>query len=180
MAKPDTKSVKSKENKVDLKKQGVDKTPAVKPVKAQAGERVVQTGDTVSVDYEGTFEGGHVFDSSAAHGQPLQFEVGCGQMIKGFDDAVVGMKKGQEKKFKLSPKEAYGDPNPQLVKKVPRQMMPQGHEPKPGMILAMTLPNGMQVPATITIVEENEVTIDLNHPLAGKTLNFKIKVVEIC
>jgi len=139
----------------------------------------VKNGDKIKVEYTGTLDDGTVFDSSENHGKPLEFEVGSGKIIKGFDKAVVGMKKGGEKEIKLKPEEAYGNPNPQLVKKVPREQLPKDKEIKPGMIMLVGLPNGAQIPARITEVTEKEVTIDMNHPLAGKTLNFKIKVVDI-
>ncbi|MBI4147149.1 peptidylprolyl isomerase [Candidatus Woesearchaeota archaeon] len=142
-------------------------------------ETVITKGDKVKVDYTGTFDDGTVFDASEKHGQPLEFKVGSGQVIKGFDDAVVGMKKGQEKKIVIPPAEAYGEFKAELHKKVPRKQLPQDQEPKVGMILAIGLPNGQQFPARIITVTTEDVTIDLNHPLAGKTLHFKIKVAEV-
>lgn len=139
----------------------------------------VKKGDKVKVEYTGTLEDGTVFDSSEKHGEPLEFEVGAGQMIKGFDDAVVGMEKGDEKEITLKPADAYGDPNPQLIQKVPKDKLPEGADLKAGMQLAMALPNGQQIPATITEIGDTEVTIDINHPLAGKTLKFKVKVVNV-
>lgn len=139
----------------------------------------VKDGDKIKVEYTGTLEDGSVFDSSKTHNEPLEFEVGGGQIIKGFDDAVKGMGKGDEKDIKLKPADAYGDPNPQLVQKVPKDQLPKEAEVKVGMTLGMSLPNGQQIPARVTEVEDTEVTIDINHPLAGKTLNFKIKVVDI-
>jgi FKBP-type peptidyl-prolyl cis-trans isomerase 2 len=138
----------------------------------------IKKGDKIKVEYTGTLEDGTVFDSSEKQGKPLEFEVGAGQLIKGFDEAVVGMKKGEEKEITLEPKDAYGDPNPQLVKKVPREQLPKEPEPKPGMMLALATPDGKQFPAMIKEVDEKEVSIDLNHPLAGKKLKFKIKIVD--
>jgi len=138
----------------------------------------VKKGDKVKVDYTGTLEDGTVFDTSEGK-HPLEFEVGSGQLIKGFDNAVEGMEKGQEKEITLKPAESYGDVNPALVKKVPRSQLPEGQEPKPGMPLFLKTPDGKQFPAKINEVTDQEVTIDLNHPLAGKTLTFKIKLVEI-
>ncbi len=146
------------------------------PVKKQ---EMVKKGDKVKVDYTGTLDDGTVFDASEKHGQPLEFEVGSGQVIKGFDDAVMGMKSGEEKKITLVAKEAYGEVRQELHKKIPRQQLPQDQEPKAGMILAVGLPNGQQFPARIIAVTKDDVTIDLNHPLAGKTLHFKIKVAEV-
>jgi FKBP-type peptidyl-prolyl cis-trans isomerase 2 len=135
-------------------------------------------GDKVKVDYTGKFDDGTVFDTSEGK-QPLEFELGSGMIIKGFDNAVVGMNQGEEKNIELQPAEAYGDHNPALVKKIPRERLPQNHEPKPGMFLALKTPDGKQFPAKITEVTDKEVTIDLNHPLAGKKLNFAIKLVSI-
>lgn len=139
----------------------------------------VKKGDKVKVEYEGKLEDGTVFDSSKKHGKPLEFEVGAGHIIKGFEDAVIGMKKGQEKEITIKPSDAYGDPNPKLVQEVPRDKLPQKQEVKAGMMLVMSLPDGNQIPARIVKVTKDTVTIDLNHPLAGKTLKFKIKLVEI-
>jgi FKBP-type peptidyl-prolyl cis-trans isomerase 2 len=140
----------------------------------------VKKGDKVKVDYTGTFEDGTVFDSSEKHGQPLEFEVGAGQMIEGFDKAVVGMNKGEEKEITINPEEAYGRHNPELMKKIPRQVIKgMDQEPKEGMMLGLAAPDGRQFAVKIAKVEENEITIDLNHPLAGKTLKFKLKLVEV-
>jgi FKBP-type peptidyl-prolyl cis-trans isomerase 2 len=139
----------------------------------------VKKGDKIKIDYTGTFDDGAEFDSSSKHGAPLEFEVGSGQVIKGFDDAVVGMQKGDEKTVKISPAEAYGDTNPQLVKKVPRAVIPVNIELKKGMTLGIATPDGMKLPVTIRDFNDTELTLDLNHPLAGKTLNFKLKLVEI-
>jgi FKBP-type peptidyl-prolyl cis-trans isomerase 2 len=139
----------------------------------------IKSGDKVKVHYTGSFDDGTVFDSSEKHGQPLEFEVGAGQIIPGFEKGIIGMKQGEEKIIHLEPCDAYGDINPQLVKKVPRSQLPPEQEPKPGMVLIISLPNGMQVPTRLTEVGKDEVTLDLNHPLAGKCLNFKIKIVGI-
>lgn len=139
----------------------------------------VKQGDVVKVEYTGTFENGEVFDSSEKHGQPLEVTVGEQQVIKGFESALMGMNEGEEKSVTLPPAEAYGDVNPQLVQTVPKDKLPQDQEIKEGMMLGVGLPTGQQVPATVKKVTESDVTIDLNHPLAGKTLNFKLKVVSI-
>jgi len=138
----------------------------------------IKKGDKVKVDYSGTLEDGTVFDTSEGK-QPLEFEAGSGQLIKGFDDAVIGMEQGEEKEIKISPEEAYGDIKPELLKKIPKEQLPKEPEPKAGMTLLMKTPDGKQFPAKITEVGESEITIDLNHPLAGKTLNFKFKIVGI-
>ena len=141
----------------------------------------VKKGDKITVEYEGRLENGEIFDSSAHgdHSHPLEFEVGSGELIKGFDDGVIGMKKDEEKEIVITPDNAYGQRNPKLVKTIPRQNIPNDQEPKPGMMLQVGLPDGKRIPAFIAEVNDKEVTIDLNHPLAGKTLIFKIKVVKI-
>jgi peptidylprolyl isomerase len=139
----------------------------------------VKKGDKVSLHYTGTLEDGRVFDSSKKRNEPLKFTAGSGQVIPGFDQAVVGMKKGEEKKFTLQAADAYGERKPEMTQTVPRKHLPQNHEPKPGMMLVMGTPDGRQVPATITEVTAENVTLDLNHPLAGKALTFDIEIVEI-
>ena len=135
-------------------------------------------GDKVKVEYTGTFDNGEIFDTSEGR-EPLQFEIGAGQVIKGFDKAMEGMNVGEEKEIKLEPTDAYGDHNPQLLKKMPREQFPQDREIKKGMMVALRGPDGSQIPVTIAEADEKEVTLDLNHPLAGKKLNFKLKLVEI-
>jgi FKBP-type peptidyl-prolyl cis-trans isomerase 2 len=139
----------------------------------------IKKGDKIKVEYTGTFEDGTVFDTTDKHGQPLEFEVGSKQLIKGFDEAVIGMDKDEEKEITLKPEEAYGEPNPQLAQKVPKDKLPKEPLPEVGMMLALKGPDGKQIPARITEVSDTDVTIDLNHPLAGKTLKFKIKIVGI-
>ncbi len=142
---------------------------------------VIKKGDKIKVEYTGTLEDGSVFDSTAHgdHSHPLEFEVGSGQIIKGFDDAVIGMKKGEEKEITLKPSEAYGEPRDDLIRDVPKDQLPKDPTPKEGMTLIMQAPNGMKFPMKIVGVTDTNVKVDLNHPLAGKTLKFKIKVVEI-
>lgn len=143
--------------------------------------KVIKKGDKISVDYTGTLDDGTMFDSSkhGDHSHPLEFEVGSGQIIKGFDDAVLGMSVGQEKDIHLLPKDAYGDPTPQLMQKIPKQHLPPGFEPKKGLMLVLSAPDGQQIPAKIIEISEKDITMDLNHPLAGKNLNFKIKIAAI-
>lgn len=140
---------------------------------------VAKAGDKIKVDYIGKLDDGSVFDSSEDHGRPLEFEVGKGHVIKGFDDAVVGMGEGEEKEFSISPYDAYGEHDPTLVQKVPREIFPQDAELAPGLLFEAGLPTGEKVPAMISAVDGNTVSVDLNHPLAGKKLTFKIKIKEI-
>ena len=138
----------------------------------------IKKGDKVKVEYTGTLDDGTVFDSSEKHGKPLEFEVGHEHIIKGFSDALIGMNKDEEKSFKLESKDAYGESREDLIKKIPKDQLPKEQDPKPGMVLVVTLPDGNKIPAVIKEADDKEVTLDLNHPLAGKTLNFKIKVLE--
>jgi len=138
----------------------------------------VKKGDTIKVEYEGRFEDGEVFDSSEKHGEPLEFEVGSGMMIKGFDEAVVGMEKGEEKEVKVKSADAYGERMDEMVKDFPKDKMPKG-DIKPGVMLTMVHPSGAQLLAKVVEVKDDTVKIDLNHPLAGKDLVFKIKVVGV-
>jgi FKBP-type peptidyl-prolyl cis-trans isomerase 2 len=137
----------------------------------------IKKGDKIKVEYEGTFEDGTVFDSSKYHDEPLEFEVGAGQIIPGFEEAVLGMDFGEEKEFKLNPDNAYGEYDPELIHKVSRDQMPVNVVP--GSILVATLPNGVQTPVRVAEVTDEGVTIDMNHPLAGKVLNFRIKILDI-
>ena len=141
----------------------------------------IKKGDKVSVEYEGKFEDGTVFDSSSHgdHSHPLEFEVGTGQVIKGFDEAVTGMKKGEEKEFSIESKNAYGDHKSELKRDIPRSTLPKDQEPKKGMTLMVRDPSGHQIPVKIIAVNDKNITIDLNHPLAGKKLIFKIKITDV-
>ena len=137
----------------------------------------IKKGDTVKIEYEGSLDDGSVFDSSKKHGEPLEFEVGAHQILPSFEDALMGMEEGEEKEFKLTPQDAYGDRNPQLVQNVPRDQVPANTEC--GSILVITLPNGLQMPVKVIEISEEWVTLDLNHPLAGETLSFKIRIVGV-
>lgn len=148
----------------------------VLPIFAIGVIAMVKKGSKVKVEYTGTFDDGTVFDSSEKHGQPLEFEAGAGQVIKGFDDAIIAMKKGEERTIHIEAKDAYGEHNPQLVKIIPKENLPEGA--KVGTVLAIGLPTGQRIPATVTKVSAKEATIDINHPLAGKALNFKLKIVD--
>jgi FKBP-type peptidyl-prolyl cis-trans isomerase 2 len=138
----------------------------------------VKEGDTVKVDYTGKFDDGTVFDSSEGK-QPLEFEAGAGRVIKGFDNAVIGMKKDEEKEIKLKPEEAYGESKPELIQKVPKDQFPPEPKPELGMMLLLKSKEGNQFPAKITEISDKEITLDMNHPMAGKNLNFTIKVVDV-
>lgn len=139
----------------------------------------IKKGDTVTVEYTGMLEDGTVFDSTEKQGELLTFEVGAGQLIQGFENAVIGMEEGEEKEITLQPSEAYGDINPQLIESIERDQLALEEEPEVGMVLIMKTPDGHEFPAIITDVSEDAITIDFNHPLAGKAVQFKIKVMGI-
>lgn len=138
----------------------------------------VESGSTVSVEYTGKFDDGTVFDSSNGRA-PIEFKVGGGEVIKGFDEAVVGMKKGEEKKITIEPEQAYGQRDERLIQSTPKEAFPKGVEVKEGVRLKLQAPDGRMIIATVTKVDDKNVTVDLNHPLAGKKLNFDLKVVDV-
>jgi FKBP-type peptidyl-prolyl cis-trans isomerase 2 len=139
----------------------------------------VKIGDTIQVEYTGRLEDGTVFDSSDRHDEPLEFTVGDGKLIEGFENAVVGMELGEEKEVTIQPEEGYGPYNPDLVRDIPRKIFPEDKEIQAGMVFVMALQNGKRIPVRISGVEGERVTVDLNSPLAGKTLVFTIKIVDI-
>ena len=138
----------------------------------------VKNGLFVQVDYTGTLENGEVFDTSNGR-QPLEVKMGAGQLIQGFENALMGMTLGQEKSFTLSAEEAYGDRDDNLTHEFARSNIPPDMDPQVGQTVAMTTSDGQQIPARITNVDDQNVTVDLNHPLAGEALTFDIKVIGI-
>ena len=140
-----------------------------------------KNGQTVSVHYVGTLKDGTEFDNSRSRGTPLTFTIGSGQLISGFDTAVTGMSVGDTKSVTLSPAEAYGEINETLTQTLPQSSFPEGFPFNIGQRVMGHDENGGPVLATIQSVsdEETTVTLDMNHPLAGKTLNFNIELVEI-
>ncbi len=135
-------------------------------------------GDTVRVHYTGKLVSGEQFDSSAGR-EPLEFEIGAGMMIKGFDDAVVGMAIGDKKTINIPAAEAYGERSEEMVIDFPRSNFPDDMTPEVGMQLMMNNSAGQQFPVTIVDVKEDVVMLDANHMLAGKELVFDIEMVEI-
>ncbi|WP_406661745.1 peptidylprolyl isomerase [Methanolobus sp. ZRKC3] len=138
----------------------------------------IKDGDTIKIHYTGTLDDGSVFDSSENHGEPLEFTVGSGQVIKGFDDAVRDMELGGEKEFRIEPAEAYGEYSDALSQSIPKEYIKADMEIELGMMLLVKSPDGQQMPAKIVGMTEDEVKLDMNHPLAGKALTFNIKVIE--
>lgn len=139
----------------------------------------LQKGDKVKVEYTGTLDDGSVFDTTDKDEQPLEFEIGAGQIIPGFEETITEMQEGEEKEVQLSPDKAYGDHKEELYREIPKDKFPQDQELKEGMAIAMSLPDGQQVPGKVIELGEDNVKVDFNHPLAGKNLNFKVKLVSI-
>jgi FKBP-type peptidyl-prolyl cis-trans isomerase 2 len=138
----------------------------------------VKEGNIVHVEYTGTFDDGEVFDSSEG-GEPLVFQVGACQVIEGFEKAVLGKEKGQDIKIRLTPDQAYGEYDKEAVQDVPRAQFPKDQTPEPGMCLHIQTPDGDELSAWIKEVKDDAITLDFNHPMAGKILNFKMKIVEV-
>ncbi|NVJ85834.1 MAG: peptidylprolyl isomerase [Algoriphagus sp.] len=135
-------------------------------------------GDTVAVHYTGKLEDGSVFDSSVNR-QPLGFTLGDGNMIKGFDEAVHGMEVGDKKTVTIPAAEAYGERRDDMMIDVPRAQVPANINPEVGMQLTLQGGNGQPMPVTVTFVDEEKITLDANHQLAGKDLIFEIELVTI-
>lgn len=138
----------------------------------------VKSGDTVRIHYTGTLTDGSTFDSSEGR-DPLEFTVGSGQIIPGLDTALPGMAVGDKKTVNVACDEAYGPLNPDMRQAVPREGIPPEIPLEIGTMLQMQTPQGQVVPVTVVELGEEEVTLDANHPLAGKDLIFDIELVEI-
>ena len=142
------------------------------------GSQVAKSGDTVKVDYTGRLADGTQFDTSIGK-QPLQFTLGSGQVIQGFDDAVTGMKVGEKKTITIPADKAYGPRNENLVQEVSKSKLPPGTTPTVGMQLSITQADGSKVYAIITQVKDTTIVLDANSPLAGKDLTFDLTLVAI-
>ena len=136
-------------------------------------------GTSVELHYKGTFSNGEVFDDSRTRGSAMQVLVGSGQVLKGFDTALVGMTEGQVKTVNLSSDNAYGPRYPEAVITTSKKSFPPGFPFQEGLPVAGQDPNGNPVRARIISFTDTEVVLDHNHPLAGKDLNFEIEVVKI-
>lgn len=148
--------------------------------------KTVENGNIVKVDYVGSLSNGTLFDTSIASEaknaglfnservyEPLEFEVGAGQVVKGFDQAVLGMKKGEEKNVEIKPEEGYGPIREELIQVLPKGNFASDYQAKEGDMIMFSTQYG-QVRGLIKNIVGNNITVDFNHPLAGKTLNFKI------
>ena len=138
--------------------------------------RKAENGDTVRVHYTGTLADGSQFDSSAGR-DPLEFTIGGGQVIPGFESALVGMAEGETKSVTLDPEHAYGASEAELVQVVERARMPADIDLDVGSVLQASDPAGNQMRLTVVAFDEDNVTLDANHPLAGKVLTFDLQLV---
>ncbi|MCF6247909.1 MAG: peptidylprolyl isomerase [Desulfobacula sp.] len=139
--------------------------------------KAIKTGDTISVHYTGKLESGKVFDSSEGK-TPLKFTVGSGALIKGFDTAVTGMHVGEKTTVVIEPEQGYGARNEEMCVDIPKKSIPEDLPLTIGIQVQLQDPNGQPMMATIAEVGEENVKMDLNHFLAGKTLEFDIAIVE--
>jgi len=138
----------------------------------------VKSGDTVKVHYNGRLSDGTTFDSSSGR-DPLEFKVGSGQVIKGFDDGVTGMAVGDKKTVQIPVNDAYGPKDDSMVVEFPKSNFPEDLKPEVGMQLNMTNGSGQVIPVVILEVADETVILDANHPLAGQELIFDIELVGI-
>ena len=134
------------------------------------------TGDTVHIHYTGRLDDGTVFDSSQGR-EPLVFVLGSGQVIPGFDDAVTGMGVGESKTVTIAADRAYGPKRDEMVIEFPRTELPEGIDPQVGQHLQMSTPEGQAFQVEVVASDESTLTLDANHPLAGKDLTFDIELV---
>jgi FKBP-type peptidyl-prolyl cis-trans isomerase 2 len=135
-------------------------------------------GTTVSIHYTGTLADGTTFDSSEGR-DPLTFQMGEGQIIPGLEAALSGMSAGEAKTVTIPAAQAYGDHNPQAIQQVPREAVPDHIPLDPGTQLQVQTQDGRALPVVVTEVTEEQVTLDANHPLAGKDLTFAVEVVSV-
>jgi len=138
----------------------------------------VKEGDVVRVHYTGKLTNGEQFDSSQGR-EPLEFTVGGGQMIKGFDDAMPGMKVGDKKTINILPQDAYGDKDESAMIPFPKENIPPDMKLEPGMQLQLRNESGQPFPVTVAEIKDDVVVLDANHMLAGKELVFDIELMEI-
>ncbi|MVT39711.1 peptidylprolyl isomerase [Chitinophaga oryziterrae] len=138
----------------------------------------VKNGDTVRVHYHGRLTDGTTFDSSEGR-DPLEFQVGAGMVIKGFDNGVIDMKVGDKRTLEIPVDEAYGPKNAELIMEFPKDNIPAELNPEVGMDLQMSNPEGQVFPVKVAAIGSEFITLDANHPLAGEALVFDIELVEI-
>ncbi len=136
-------------------------------------------GKLVKIHYRGTLDDGEVFDDSYDRGEPIEFTCMAGEVISGFDDCVVDMQVGEKKSIHLEPAQAYGEIDPDLICEVAIKKIPNGSQLPVGETIYMRDAQGQPVPVHVDKIENGIVTFDMNHPLAGKPLNFELELVEV-
>ena len=132
-----------------------------------------QVNDKVKVHYKGTLSDGQVFDSSEGR-EPMEFTLGTGQVIPGFENGIIGMEVEESKTIEIPVDEAYGAPKAELIQEVPKAQLPEEIKPEIGMQLMSQTPDGQQMPLVITAMTDDTITVAANHPLSGKDLTFEI------
>jgi len=140
--------------------------------------RTYPLGSKVKIHYTGKYEDGTVFDSSRER-EPLEFTIGDESTILGFEEAVTGMSAGETKDITLAPEKAFGEYHEEMVQKVERKDLPEDVELEVGIVLEVTAPEGQTYMVRVTELDDESVTLDGNHPLAGETLSFDIELVEV-
>ena len=141
--------------------------------------KTVTNGNNVKLHYKGTFPSGEVFDDSRTRGTTMDILVGSGRLIAGFESALIGMTEGEVKTINLTADEAYGQPVPDAIVTTPKSAFPEDFPFEEGMPVTGQGPGGQPLHARIVSFTDTEVTLDHNHPLAGKDINFEIELVEI-
>ncbi|MBE7638884.1 peptidylprolyl isomerase [Salegentibacter sp. BLCTC] len=139
----------------------------------------VKANDTVKVHYTGKLTDGQVFDSSVERGEPIEFTMGQGQLIPGFEKGLIDMKVNEKKTINIPKEEAYGEPREELIQEVQKSQLPEEIKPEVGMGLVSKSPDGQEMNLVVRDVKEDTIVVDGNHPLAGKDLVFDLEVVEI-
>ena len=147
--------------------------------KALSEKNIAKEFSKVKVDYVGKLKDGSIFDESKNHGGPLEFVIGSRKLLPDFENAIIGMKEGEEKTITIEAEKAYGQHKKELVQKIEKSRLPENIKPEAGQFLQATQKSGEVVEVLITEVGETDITIDVNHPLAGKDILFDLKLVEI-
>lgn len=141
-------------------------------------ERKAENGDMVTVHYTGKNEDGEIFASSV-EGDPIEFKIGEGDLISGFEKSLIGMREGERQEFKVPPEDGFGEYRKELITTIDRKDFPENFEPEEGKLLRLRRDDGEKFDARITRVDGDEVTIDANHPLAGQTLRMNVDMLSI-
>jgi FKBP-type peptidyl-prolyl cis-trans isomerase SlpA len=140
--------------------------------------KTAQEKNQVKVHYKGTLKNGEVFDSSEGR-EPLEFTIGEGQVIPGFDQGVKGMQVGEEKTINIAADDAYGQVREELIQDVDKSALPEDIKPEVGLKLVSKTQDGKEIPLIVTEVKDKAITVDANHPLAGEDLTFSVKLVDV-